>query len=241
MVESNYFGKGNTTEFNRAIYHPVPFAPQDDFHNYTVTMSSDKIEWYIDGGLIRTLNYGDADGGHTFPQTPMKVSVGSWAAGDVQHNSPGTVQWAQGATNFDDGPFNMYIRNIYIQDATNGSSYTYSDASGDWQSIKVATGVSPIVSQLNVLVGPGAHWRALPMGTRIGIIGASIGGAVLLIAGVTWFCVRSTRKGLREHAKAEAEWEAQRREAEEWRQRYRNDHRSERLGSMNSTTKSMRI
>jgi hypothetical protein len=175
-------------------------------------MSSEKIEWYIDGDLIRTLNYNDADGGHTFPQTPMKVSVGSWAAGDTAHNSPGTVQWAQGATNFDDGPFNMYIKNIYIQDATNGSSYTYSDASGDWQSIKVATGASPIVSQLNVLV-----------------------------AGVTWFCVRSTRKGLREHAKAEADWEAQRREAEEWRQRYRNDHRSDRASSMNSTTKSMRI
>jgi hypothetical protein len=204
-------------------------------------MSSEKIEWYIDGDLIRTLNYNDADGGHTFPQTPMKVSVGSWAAGDTAHNSPGTVQWAQGATNFDDGPFNMYIKNIYIQDATNGSSYTYSDASGDWQSIKVATGASPIVSQLNVLVGPGAHWRALSMGTRIGIIGASIGGAVLLVAGVTWFCVRSTRKGLREHAKAEADWEAQRREAEEWRQRYRNDHRSDRASSMNSTTKSMRI
>jgi hypothetical protein len=93
------------------------------------------------------------------------------------------------------------------------------------------------VAQLNVLIGPGAHWRALPMGTRIGIIGASVGGLVLLIAGVTWFCVRSTRKGLREHAKAEAEWEAQRREAEEWRQKYRND----RVSSMNSTTKSMRI
>jgi hypothetical protein len=100
------------------------------------------------------------------------------------------------------------------------------------------SGQSPIVPELYRIIGPSAHWRHLPLGTRIAIIVASIAGLVLLIAGITWFCVRSTRKGLREHAKAEAEWEAQRKEAEEWRQRYREDHR---LGSMNSTTKSMQL
>jgi beta-glucanase (GH16 family) len=117
----------------------VDFAPQDDYHNYTVNMSSASIEWFIDGNLVRTLNYADALDGQNFPQTPMRISVGSWAAGDTKLNSPGTVEWAQGATNYQQGPFHMSVKQVSIQDATTGSSYTYGDRSGSYQSIKVAS------------------------------------------------------------------------------------------------------
>jgi len=237
MVESNYFGKGNTTTYDRAIYHEVDFAPQDDYHNYTVTMAADQINWIVDGKVLRTLMYNDAVDGKNFPQTPMKVYLGSWAAGDAKANPPGVVQWAQGATNFGKGPFKMYVKDVHIRDGMNASSYTYSDRSGSWQSIKAASGQSPIVPQLTAAVGPSAKWKRIPVGVRIAIIVCSIGGFFLLCAAVAWFCIKSTRKGLREHAKAEQEWEAQRREAEEWRVKYRED----RLSSMNSTTKSMQV
>lgn len=137
MVESNYFGKGNTTSFTRAIYHNLQFAPQDDYHNYTVHWSKDQIEWIIDGQNVRTLPYAQADGGGEFyPQTPMKLSIGSWAAGDPA-NPKGVVEWAQGTTDFTQGPFDMFVKDVYVQDGSTGASYTYSDKTGSWQSIKV--------------------------------------------------------------------------------------------------------
>jgi beta-glucanase (GH16 family) len=139
MVETNYFGKGNTSSYDRAIYTTLPFAPQDDFHNYTVNWNKDMIQWIVDGNVLRTLNYAQADGnGAFFPQTPMKVSVGSWAAGDPTEPI-GVRQWAQGTTDFTQGPFTMSVKQVYIQDGSTGSTYTYGDRSGSWQSIKIAT------------------------------------------------------------------------------------------------------
>jgi beta-glucanase (GH16 family) len=135
-VETNYFGKGNTTVYDRAIYYPVD-KPLETFHNYTVHWTSDKIEWYIDTKLVRTLLYADANGGHNFPQTPMNVRIGAWAAGDPAKNSNGTIEWAGGLTDFTKGPFTMYVLNVTATDQSNGSSsYHYSDHTGSWQSIK---------------------------------------------------------------------------------------------------------
>ena len=137
-VETNYFGKGNTTSFDRAIYYPLPdgSSPQTSWHNYTTNWTSDKIDWLIDGNLVRTLNYGDANGGHNFPQTPMTVRMGVWSGGDTKKNSPGTVQWAGGASDFSKAPFNMFVKSVYVKDYSSGSEYSYSDNSGSWQSIK---------------------------------------------------------------------------------------------------------
>jgi beta-glucanase (GH16 family) len=136
MVQSNYFGKGNTTTYDRAIYHQLAFAPQDDFHNYTVNWSKDKMEWIIDGNVVRTLMYGDANGGKNYPQSPVQLYLGSWAAGDKRNNQ-NTIEWAQGETNYKDSPYNMYVKHVYMQDASTGSKYTYGDKSGSYESIQV--------------------------------------------------------------------------------------------------------
>lgn len=81
-AQSNYFGKGNTTSFDRAVYHQMTSDPRDDFHNYTVHWTSDRLEWYIDSALVRTLPYAAANGGLNYPQTPVTVRLGSWAGGD---------------------------------------------------------------------------------------------------------------------------------------------------------------
>jgi beta-glucanase (GH16 family) len=76
-VETNYFGKGNTnTTYQRAFYYPVSPSPQSDYHNYTTLWTAEKLEWYIDGNLVRTLLYADAGGGDNFPQTPMNIRLG---------------------------------------------------------------------------------------------------------------------------------------------------------------------
>jgi hypothetical protein len=139
-AETNYFGKGNDTSFDRAFYYPVSSNVQENFHNYTVVWTSDKLEWLIDGQLVRTLPYAAANGGNTYPQTPMTVRLGIWAGGDPG-NSKGTIEWAGGLTDYSKGPYTMYVQSATISDASTGKAYEYGDHSGSWQSIKVVTSV----------------------------------------------------------------------------------------------------
>ncbi len=134
-VETNYFGKGNTTSYTRAIYYPVSAVSQD-FHNYTLDWSAEKIDWYVDGTIVRTLEYADADGGHDFPQTPMNLRLGIWAGGDPSEPN-GTIEWAGGKTDFSKAPFTMTVKSVRVSDASRGTAYKYGDTSGSWQSIQV--------------------------------------------------------------------------------------------------------
>ncbi|KAH8593919.1 concanavalin A-like lectin/glucanase domain-containing protein [Bisporella sp. PMI_857] len=133
-VQTNYFGKGNTTSYDRGTYEDVTDS-QGTTHNYTIEWTSDYTTWYIDGTAVRTLNYEDALDGKNYPQTPMRVKLGLWAGGDS--DSEGTVTWAGGETDYDDGPFTMYVEKVEITNYNPGSSYTYSDLTGDWTSIAI--------------------------------------------------------------------------------------------------------
>ena len=135
-AETNYFGKGNTTSFDRAIYYPT-HEPQKNFHNYTINWTKEKLEWFIDGALVRTLKYDEANGGLNFPQTPMNIRLGIWAGGDASMPN-GTVEWAGGPTDYSQGPYTMWISSLRVKDASKGSTYTYGDKTGSWQSIKIA-------------------------------------------------------------------------------------------------------
>jgi beta-glucanase (GH16 family) len=134
-VETNYFGKGNTTSYDRAIYYPVQ-APQDTFHNYTLDWSAEKLDWYIDGNIVRTLLYADANGGKDFPQTPMNLRLGIWAGGDPSLPK-GTIEWAGGLADYSKGPYTMTVKSVRVSDASRGTEYKYGDTSGSWQSIEV--------------------------------------------------------------------------------------------------------
>lgn len=43
--------------------------------------------------------------------------------------------WAGGETDYSQGPFTMYLKSLTVTDYSTGSSYSYSDMSGSWQSI----------------------------------------------------------------------------------------------------------
>lgn len=142
-AETNYFGKGNTTSYDRAIYYPMPDGsdPRTGFHNYTVHWTSDQLQWYIDGTLVRTLPYAAANGGKNYPQTPMTVRLGIWAGGDPD-NLNGTIEWAGGLTDFTKGPYTMTVQKAEINDFSTGSAYQWTDKTGDWTSIKSITWVT---------------------------------------------------------------------------------------------------
>ena len=135
QVQSNYFGKGNTTTYDRAAWTTAS-ATQSTVHNYTIAWTSSATTWYIDEVAVRTLNYADAVSGTNYPQTPMNIRIGIWAGGD-SNNDEGTIQWAGGETTYSDGPFTMYLEKIEVVNENPGASYSYGDMTGDYTSIKI--------------------------------------------------------------------------------------------------------
>ncbi|KAI1402827.1 glycoside hydrolase family 16 protein [Hypoxylon fuscum] len=143
QVQSNYFGKGDTTTYDRGAYHDVA-NPQDQVYTYSIEWTKDHVVWLINDAQVRELKYADAKGGTRFPQTPMQIKLGTWVAG--RSDAPeGTVQWAGGKTDFSQAPFIAHYKSIKIQDYSNGvknaDKYVWADGSdGSYQSIKVETG-----------------------------------------------------------------------------------------------------
>ncbi|KAK3498970.1 concanavalin A-like lectin/glucanase domain-containing protein [Neurospora hispaniola] len=132
-VQTNYFGKGNVTLYNRggnSAVHDV----QGTRHNYTIDWQIGQLTWYVDGKAVRTLKEEDAVGGLNYPQTPMKLRIGSWAGGDPD-NAPGTIAWAGGVTDYTKGPFTMYVERVSVTNQYPAASYSYGDMSGNWDSI----------------------------------------------------------------------------------------------------------
>ncbi|KAF7715885.1 Mannosyl-oligosaccharide alpha-1,3-glucosidase [Penicillium ucsense] len=151
QVQTNYFGKGITSSYNRGAFH-ANSGNHDNFHTYSVDWTSSQIVWAIDGQTVRVLTPATADS-NQYPQTPMMVKVGVWAGGDPD-NAKGTIDWAGGVTDYSKGPFTMYLKSMTVTDYSTGISYSYGDHSGSWESIisnggKVNgnSGLEPTVAQ----------------------------------------------------------------------------------------------
>jgi beta-glucanase (GH16 family) len=207
-VQSNYFGKGDTSTYDRMNYIPVS-DPQNDEHTYSVNWTSSAITWLVDGAAVRTLTYEDAQGGSRFPQTPMKLKVGIWAGGDPAGNAKGTVTWAMGgqpgSTDYSKGPFSMFVESINIVNYSPADTYKYKDNTGSWESIDVIGGtaggiVSPgqiaaeqstiSSSAFTVTTGSAAPIQPLATATANGTASASLvtsvkGGTTVVAAAAT--------------------------------------------------------
>ncbi|KAK4196794.1 family 16 putative glycoside hydrolase [Triangularia verruculosa] len=145
-VQTNYFGKGNTTTWDRGGKTPMGDT-QGLTHNYTIDWTPSRVTWYIDGAVVRTLAYEAALGGQNFPQTPMRLKLGIWAGGD-SGNPNGTIDWAGGVTNYTQGPFTMYVESVSVTNLNPAASYLYSDLSGSWASISMTNATTgPVPNQ----------------------------------------------------------------------------------------------
>lgn len=87
QVQSNYFGKGQTTTYNRGAFHADP-NNQGSFKKYSIDWTAEAISWQIDGTTVRTLTPEAASG--QYPQTPMMIKIGAWSGGDSA-NAQGTI------------------------------------------------------------------------------------------------------------------------------------------------------
>ncbi|KAG9192768.1 licheninase [Alternaria panax] len=134
-VQTNYFGKGNTTSHDREADAAVTDT-QGTMHNYTIHWTSSATSWLVDGKVVRTLPFADGNGGSNYPQTPMNVRIGIWAGGDPT-NAEGTIEWAGGETDYSQAPFTMVLEKVEVSNDNPGSSYSYGDMTGGFESIIV--------------------------------------------------------------------------------------------------------
>jgi beta-glucanase (GH16 family) len=135
-VQTNYFGKGDVTTYNRGAFNPAA-NNQNGFITYTVEWTEKQITWSVGNTIVRVLTPATADA-NQYPQSPMQIKFGSWSAGDSS-NPAGTIAWARGPTDYSKGPFTMTVQSISVADYSTGTQYKYGDTSGSWQSI-VAVG-----------------------------------------------------------------------------------------------------
>lgn len=139
QVQTNFFGKGQTTSYNRGAFHSDP-GSQSDFKTYTIDWTADELVWQVNGVTVRALKPQDANG--QYPQTPCHVRVGAWSGGDQSLNEAGTVEWARGPTDYSQGPFTLQLKSLSVTDYSTGTQYKYNGGDGTtWQSI-VAVGGS---------------------------------------------------------------------------------------------------
>jgi len=57
-VQTNFFGKGNTTSYDRMIEYGVQNA-QEAWHTYSLDWTPERLQWIIDGTVVRELKYTD--------------------------------------------------------------------------------------------------------------------------------------------------------------------------------------
>jgi hypothetical protein len=137
-VQTNYFGKGDVTTYNRGAFNPAS-NNQGQFITYDIEWTQTQITWSVGGKVVRVLTPATADA-NQYPQSPMQVKFGSWSGGDAASNAPGTISWARGPTDWSKGPFTMSVSSIAIIDYSTGTQYKYGDTSGSWQSIQAVGG-----------------------------------------------------------------------------------------------------
>ncbi|KAK6462540.1 concanavalin A-like lectin/glucanase domain-containing protein [Scheffersomyces coipomensis] len=135
--QTNFFVKGNTTTYSRGGYHPVAQSPMEDFHNYGVEWTPDRIEWSLDGVVTRVLEKENPEG---FPASPMFVKVSLWSGGDPS-NEEGTILWAGGETDYVGLPYSMYAKDLNVIDYSSGSEYVYGyNSDGNWINLTAKKG-----------------------------------------------------------------------------------------------------
>jgi len=223
-ILTNYFGKGDVSSYDRGKDFDLGFVPQDDFHNYTIDWTKDRIQWWVDGKKIRELTPSEAKGGTRYPQTPMNVRLGIWAAGDTKNNNIGVVEWAGGETDFSKSPYTMTVQSVHAQDYTEGAEYSWDnmDASGDWQKVKVIAGKSQVLKEIQSPSGVRNRWTALPAGAKVGIIAGSLGAFALGVLVMIFFCIKQRRLGRKEHAALVAEEQKEAAELQEYKTQMKN-------------------
>lgn len=160
-AQTNYYFQGITNYQNSGnISLSNTFT---NWHDYEIRWTPDKIEWLVDGEVGRTKERKDTwnktANRWEFPQTPSRVQLSLWPAGDPK-NPKGTVDWAGGEIdwNHEDiknaGFFYTTISEVTMEcykgegrlGSRDGVSYTYNNIAATNDTVVVGKGKTTIAS-----------------------------------------------------------------------------------------------
>ncbi|CEJ92581.1 hypothetical protein VHEMI08225 [[Torrubiella] hemipterigena] len=155
QIQSNFFAKGDETSSDRGGNHTVS-DPVNTEHTYSVEWTRDKIVWSIDGAVVRTQLASETKNGYGFPQSPVQVKIGIWVGGNAKANH-WQLNWSGGRADFSKAPFNAYVKRVTVVDYAGGDSpahhevesYSFSDRSGSFDSIKFSPEGSKNIAHAN--------------------------------------------------------------------------------------------
>ncbi|KAK5070882.1 60S ribosomal protein L37 [Lithohypha guttulata] len=134
-VQTNYFGKGITGHYDRGAEINVN-DPHGKFYTYSYDWKPEQVEWLIDGRVVRTLKNTGAGGDYQYPQSPSRLHLGIWNAGDPD-TPQATSDWAGGKLNMTGGPYTAYIQSVKITPYKPCSSYKFPEKfSGKWEDVQ---------------------------------------------------------------------------------------------------------
>ncbi|OAA70336.1 Concanavalin A-like lectin/glucanase, subgroup [Cordyceps fumosorosea ARSEF 2679] len=219
QVTTNIFAKGDEDDHSFGKEHVMAGGNQDDYHTYIVDWTKERLEWSIDGNVIRTLAYNDAKNGDKYPQTPMRMNIGIWAGGDPSLPK-GTIEWAGGKTDYTKGPYTMFVKSIKMEDYTKGAKeYSYGDKTGSYQSIQIKEGNSTAYNNINKPPpkSPVDGWKNLSPTAKIGIYSAIGVVSALALATLLYYYFRQRRLGAAEARLADEKDKAERLELAQFR------------------------
>ncbi|KAI7872200.1 concanavalin A-like lectin/glucanase domain-containing protein, partial [Spinellus fusiger] len=113
FISSNYFWDRELIMGVNGATHNVNGSIYSRFHTYSINWTPEKIEWSIDGTLVRTKLRSDtcATGVCKFPSHPARVQIGLWDGS----SDPGTAQWAHGPIDWNKNKvISAYIKTLEV-------------------------------------------------------------------------------------------------------------------------------
>ncbi|SPO22836.1 related to cell wall protein UTR2 [Ustilago trichophora] len=119
---TNYFWMGQPVRDHGVNVSPPNFNVSD-WHTYGLNWTSTRLQWTIDGNVVRTLTREEA--GSEYPRSPSRIQFSTWAGGN-ETNPAGTVEWAGGAIDWNtpeykkQGYYSQEIKQFNVQCANLG-------------------------------------------------------------------------------------------------------------------------
>lgn len=120
--QTNYYYEGITNYTN--VKNSSSSDTFKNWHDYEIDWQEDKIDWYIDGDKVRTLEkkdtYNTTSKEYMYPQTPSRIQFSLWPGGAAS-NGIGTIEWAGGAVDWDSddikkyGYYYMYVKDVKVE------------------------------------------------------------------------------------------------------------------------------
>ncbi|KAE9963587.1 hypothetical protein BLS_009142 [Venturia inaequalis] len=150
-VQTNFYSQGVTNYNNGGNVSASNTVSTT--HTYTIDWTPDKIDWIVDGNILRTKKrsetWNSTSNRYDFPQTPSRIMLSLWPAG-LASNGKGTVDWAGGLINWNspymqNGYYYAMVSDVNVQcyDPPSGANtpgskaYIYTDAAGTNNTVEI--------------------------------------------------------------------------------------------------------